>query len=121
MTLSEAPVLHLAFASLHLLVGHFGAAAVHWIRFRRSPLVLYRRGASPHQRITRAVSVASLAWAAALIASATSSAFRASLPGRALFVVFTLRRRGTDTLIRAISARYMHRKEADHYAKTCKT
>jgi len=41
--------------------------------------------------------------------------------GRALFVVFTLRRRGTDTLIRAISARYMHRKEADHYAKTCKT
>jgi hypothetical protein len=35
--------------------------------------------------------------------------------------VFTLRRHGTDTLIRAISARYMHRKEADHYAKTCKT
>ncbi|MFS8070002.1 MAG: hypothetical protein ACMG6S_26860, partial [Byssovorax sp.] len=87
MTLSEAPGLHLAFASLHLLVGHFGAAAVHWIRFRRSPLVLYQRGASPHQRITRAVSVASLAWAAALIASATSSALRASLPGRALFVV----------------------------------
>ena len=41
--------------------------------------------------------------------------------GRALFVVFTMRRRGTDTLIRAISARYMHRKEADHYAKTYKT
>lgn len=87
MTLSEAPGLHLAFASLHLLVGHFGSAAVHWIRFRRSPLVLYRRGASPHQRVTRAVSLASLAWGVALIASATSSAFRASLPGRALFVV----------------------------------
>jgi len=41
--------------------------------------------------------------------------------GRALFVVFTMRRRGTDTLIRAISARYMHRKEADHYVKIYKT
>ena len=49
--------------------------------------MLYRRGASPHQSITRVVSLASLAWAAALVASATSSAFRASLPGRALFVV----------------------------------
>lgn len=85
MTLEGAPGLHLAFASLHLLVGHFGSAAVHWIRFRRSPLVLYRRGASPHQRITRLVSVASLAWAAALIASATSGRLRASLLGRALF------------------------------------
>ena len=70
MTLEGAPGLHLAFASLHLLVGHFGSAAVHWIRFRRSPLVLYRRGASPHQRITRLVSLASLAWAAALSALA---------------------------------------------------
>lgn len=38
--------------------------------------------------------------------------------GRALFVVFTLRRRGIDVLIRPISARYMHKKEADHYAET---
>ena len=37
--------------------------------------------------------------------------------GRAMFVVFTLRRRGMDVLIRPISARYMHKKEADHYAK----
>lgn len=87
MTLEDAPGLHLAFASLHVIVGHFGAAAVHWIRFRRSPLVLYRRGASPHQRLTRAVSAASLGWAAALIASATSSALRTSRSGRALFVV----------------------------------
>jgi protein-S-isoprenylcysteine O-methyltransferase Ste14 len=87
VTLEDAPGLHLAFASLHLIVGHLGAAAVHWIRFRRSPLVLYRRGASPHQRLTRAVSAASLGWAATLTASATSSALRASRLGRALFVV----------------------------------
>jgi hypothetical protein len=37
--------------------------------------------------------------------------------GRALFVVFTLRRRGIDVLIRPISARYMHKKETDHYAE----
>ncbi len=90
MTLEEAPGLHLAFASLHLVVGHFGSAAVHWIRFRRSPLVLYRRGSSSHQRVTRFVSVASLGWAATLIASATSSGFRASLPGHSLFVVSPL-------------------------------
>jgi len=35
--------------------------------------------------------------------------------GRAVFVVFTLRRRGDERLIRPISARYMHRKEVDHY------
>jgi uncharacterized protein len=40
--------------------------------------------------------------------------------GRALFVVFTLRRRGREVLIRPISARYMHKKEADHYAETYK-
>lgn len=87
MSLEDALGLHLGFASLHLVVGHFGSAAVHWIRFRRSPLVLYRRGASPHQRTTRVVSLASLGWAAALIASATSSGLRASLPGQVLFVV----------------------------------
>lgn len=41
--------------------------------------------------------------------------------GRALFVVFTLRRRGVDVLIRPISARYMHKKESDHYAETYET
>ena len=87
MTLADAPALHLTFASLHVLVGHFGAAAVHWLRFRRSPLVLYRGGSSPHQRRTRAVALASLGWAAALVASATSSAFGASALGRALFPV----------------------------------
>ena len=37
--------------------------------------------------------------------------------GRAVFVVFTLRRRGDDTLIRPISARYMHEKEVRSYEK----
>lgn len=36
--------------------------------------------------------------------------------GRMLFIVFTLRMRGADRLIRPISARYMHKKEIDHYA-----
>ena len=41
--------------------------------------------------------------------------------GRAIFVVFTIRRRGGDVLIRPISARYMHKKEAEHYAKIYET
>jgi uncharacterized DUF497 family protein len=37
--------------------------------------------------------------------------------GRHLFVVFTLRERATGTLIRPISARYMHAKEVQHYER----
>jgi uncharacterized DUF497 family protein len=37
--------------------------------------------------------------------------------GRHVFVVFTIRERGGDRLIRPISARYMHRKEVEHYEK----
>ena len=37
--------------------------------------------------------------------------------GRHVFVVFTLRRRGKGVLIRPISARYMHKREVDHYEK----
>lgn len=40
---------------------------------------------------------------------------------RALFVVFTIRRHGGDVLIRPISARYMHKREAEHYAKNYET
>ena len=36
---------------------------------------------------------------------------------RAIFVVFTLRRRGDDILIRPISDRYMHDKEVKSYEK----
>ena len=37
--------------------------------------------------------------------------------GRWLLVAFTLRRRERETLIRPISASYMHRKEVDHYER----
>ena len=37
--------------------------------------------------------------------------------GRAMFVVFTLRERHGELFIRPISARYMHRKEAEGYEK----
>ena len=40
--------------------------------------------------------------------------------GRSVLVVFTLRRRGAKTMIRPISARYMHRREIDHYEKAAK-
>lgn len=40
-----------------------------------------------------------------------------SAGGRYILVVFTLRKRGAETLIRPISARFMHRKEIRHYEK----
>ncbi len=75
MSLQSAPLPHLAFASLHLLVGHLGSAAVHRLRFGRNPLVLYRAGATDHGRATRLVAVLSALWAAVLIASALSPSF----------------------------------------------
>jgi len=37
--------------------------------------------------------------------------------GRHVFVVFAVRRDGADLMIRPISARYMHKKEVDHYER----
>jgi uncharacterized DUF497 family protein len=37
--------------------------------------------------------------------------------GRRVFLVFTLRRKGDEQLIRPISARYMHKKEIESYEK----
>lgn len=37
--------------------------------------------------------------------------------GRGVFIVFTLRHKGDEVLIRPISARYMHRKEIEAYEK----
>ncbi len=37
--------------------------------------------------------------------------------GRSVFIVFTVRTRGRVSLIRPISARYMHAKEIAHYEK----
>jgi uncharacterized DUF497 family protein len=38
--------------------------------------------------------------------------------GRALFIVFTIRRPHGEVLVRPISARFMHKKEIEHYEKT---
>ena len=40
---------------------------------------------------------------------------------RSIFVAFTLRPRRDLTFIRPISARYMHKKEIDHYEKEAAT
>jgi uncharacterized protein len=37
--------------------------------------------------------------------------------GRSVLIVFTLRKQGDETFIRPVSARYMHRKEVEHYEK----
>jgi uncharacterized DUF497 family protein len=37
--------------------------------------------------------------------------------GRGVFIVFTLRHRGNEVLIRPISARYMHQREIEAYEK----
>jgi uncharacterized protein len=37
---------------------------------------------------------------------------------RSIFVAFALRQSGDETLIRPVSARYMHQKEVDHYEQT---
>jgi uncharacterized DUF497 family protein len=53
--------------------------------------------------------------------SLTEQRFRGvgySAQGRALFVVFTIRRPRGEVLIRPISARFMHKKEVEHYEKT---
>lgn len=41
--------------------------------------------------------------------------------GRAVFIVFTLRRRHGGISIRPISARHMHKKEVEHYEKANQT
>lgn len=41
--------------------------------------------------------------------------------GRHILVVFTRRTRNRKTLIRPISARYMHQREVAHYEKAAKT
>jgi uncharacterized DUF497 family protein len=53
--------------------------------------------------------------------SGTEERFKAigtTADGRHVFVVFALRNRDGVPLIRPITARYMHRKEVDHYEKT---
>jgi uncharacterized protein len=52
--------------------------------------------------------------------SKSESRFRAigrTHNGRGVFIVFTLRHKGREVLIRPISARYMHKKEIEAYEK----
>jgi hypothetical protein len=37
--------------------------------------------------------------------------------GRGVFIIFTLRQKGEELLIRPVSARYMHKKEIDAFEK----
>ena len=41
--------------------------------------------------------------------------------GRHVFVAFTLRKMDGETLIRPVSARYMHKKEIDHYEEATRS
>ena len=44
-----------------------------------------------------------------------------STTGRYVFIVFMLRKSGNDTVLRPISARFMHQKEISHYEHQIKT
>ncbi len=44
-------------------------------------------------------------------------AIGATVDGRKVFVVFTLRKHGNGVRIRPVSARYMHKKEVESYEK----
>ncbi len=91
VSLTGAPSVYLAFASLHVLLGHFGSAVVFRLRFGRHPLVLYRADKStPHAAATRGVAIASSVWAAGLVASAYWPQFRESALGRPVFDVSPL-------------------------------
>jgi protein-S-isoprenylcysteine O-methyltransferase Ste14 len=90
--LVDDPWPYLAFASLHLVAGQVVAGLVYRARFGGSPLVLYGRAAAAgeHGRRTRWVGLATVAWAAAFIASAFSPSFRASVVGVPLLHVHPL-------------------------------
>ncbi|MBB4268296.1 BrnT family toxin [Roseospira visakhapatnamensis] len=65
--------------------------------FRGTPMILPDR--TPRDRETR------------------YNAIGKTAAGRMVFLVFTLRTRDGVTLIRPISARFMHRKEIEHYER----
>ena len=75
--------LHVAVASLHVVLGHVGSSLVYRWRYRRSPLVVYRAQASPHRSWSRVAGAFALAWGAALIASTYAPRFAATALGRA--------------------------------------
>lgn len=76
------PALYLGFASLHLLLGHFGSAVLYRLRFGGTPLVLYKPAQKTrHQKITQRVALATLVWVASLLAFTFSETFRTTALG----------------------------------------
>lgn len=70
-TITELPLLYLGFASLHLLLGHFGSSLIYSLRFNQNPLVLYKkREKSLHLKYTRWIGFFSVLWAISLISYA---------------------------------------------------
>jgi protein-S-isoprenylcysteine O-methyltransferase Ste14 len=79
--------LHVVVASLHAVLGHAGSSLVYRARFGRSPLVVYRAGASPHRTWSRIAGMLAVAWGAALTLSVYSAWWTALPIGRALVAV----------------------------------
>lgn len=75
--------LHVAVASLHVLLGHCGSSLLYRARFGKSPLVVYRASASPHRRWSRLAGAFAIAWGAALAATTYWPAFAGSALGAA--------------------------------------
>lgn len=77
---------HLAFVSLHLIIGHFASTLIYRLRFGRSPRAYARvRADGPHTRVTKRIAVVSLAWFASLAAATFFEGWSAWPMGRPLF------------------------------------
>lgn len=86
MSLRDAPLLHLAFVALHLLLGNFASSLIFRARYGRSPRAYVKvRADARHTRVTGRIAVVSTVWFASLAAAALSDAWNAWAPGRPLF------------------------------------
>ncbi|MEO8704416.1 MAG: isoprenylcysteine carboxylmethyltransferase family protein [Kofleriaceae bacterium] len=74
-------------ASLHAVLGHAGSSLVYRARFGRSPLVVYRAGASPHRTASRIAGALAVAWGIAFVLSVYWPAWIESPAGRALVAI----------------------------------
>jgi protein-S-isoprenylcysteine O-methyltransferase Ste14 len=78
---------HVVVASLHAVLGHAGSALVYRARFGRSPLVVYRAGASPHRTRSRIAGALGVAWGVMFALSVYAPAVAGSALGCARFAV----------------------------------
>ncbi len=86
-SITEEPTYYLIFASLHLLLGQYGSAWVHRLRFRQNPLVIYEsKEKTPHMRATYFVAVATLIWVCSILAFIFLESFRSTWGGKPLFI-----------------------------------